>query len=438
MASDARKIAWKILNKAAKEDKTLDNLTEQVVFEDRRDRALFHTLLYGVLRWRAKLDWVIAQFSKTPMDKIEPQILNILRIGVFQIMYLERIPASAAVNTSVEMAKTIAPEWTVKFVNGLLRNISRNHQNISLPNSLSVIQSFPEWLIQRWSKRFGDEETRKLCEAMNRIPKITFRTNTLKTGREELMTAMQNDAANLEMTKYFPFGLSCDHLHTSIAEMKAFENGWFQVQDEAAQLVGWLLNPQPGEKILDACAGLGGKTGLIAQMMNNRGLLIAADKDEAKLATLDSEMNRLGVSIVITKTYDLEKSAFDEQFDRVLVDAPCSGLGVIRRNPDIKWSSSKKNLNRYAEKQLQLLENAAKMVRDGGILVYAVCSMEPEENEMVINKFLSHHSEFRIEKNLHDMLKSWIIPEGYFRTFPHLHDMDGFFAVCLRGCLNSK
>ncbi len=431
MASDARKTAWKILNKAAKEDKTLDSLTEQVVFEDRRDRALFHTMLYGVLRWRAKLDWVISRFSKTPLNKIEPQILNILRIGVFQLLYLERIPASAAVNTSVEMAKTIAPEWTVKFVNGLLRNISRN-QNISFPNSLAIEQSFPEWLIRRWTKRFGDEETRKLCEAMNRIPKITFRTNTLKTNREELMTAIRNDAEHLEETKYSPLGISCDHLHTSIAEMNAFQDGWFQVQDEAAQLVGWLLNPQPGEKILDACAGLGGKTGLIAQMMNNQGLLIAADKDEAKLATLDSEMKRLGISIVRTNAYDLEKSALDEQFDRVLVDAPCSGLGVIRRNPDIKWSSSKKNLNRYAEKQLQLLENAAKMLRDGGILVYAVCSMEPEENEMVINKFLSHHSEFRIEKNLPDTVESWIRSEGYFRTFPHLHDMDGFFAVCLR------
>lgn len=434
MASDARKTAWMILNKVAKDQsKTLDSLTEHLVFEDRRDRALFHTLLYGVLRWQAKLDWVIAQFSKTPMENIDPKILNILRIGIFQIIYSDRIPVSAAVNTSVEMAKTIAPEWTVRFVNGLLRNISRNQDNISFPDSLSVMQSFPEWLIQRWIQRFGHEETEQLCKKMNQVPKITFRTNTLKTSRENLMTAIQDNLEYLEKTALSPLGLSCEHPNISIAEMKAFKDGWFQVQDESAQLIGWLLNPQPGEKILDACAGLGGKTGLIAQMMNNQGSLIAADKDKAKLLRLETEMNRLGISIVKTMSYDLEKpSDSDEQFDRVLVDAPCSGLGVIRRNPDIKWSLSKKNLNRYADKQLQLLENASIMVKSGGVLVYAVCSMEYEENESVISRFSERHSDFEIEKDYPEIVRTLISSDGFFKTFPHIHDMDGFFAVCLR------
>lgn len=440
MPDNARKNALMILNRLNSEQETLDNLVENVVMADRRDRALFNALVYGVLRWRAKLDWIIAHFSKTPPDKIDPQILNILRLGLFQILYLDRVPDSAAVNTAVEMAKPIAAIWTVRFVNGLLRNAIRHHKDVVYPDidknpiaALSVNKSFPEWLIRRWVERFGVEETETLCDAMNAVAPLTLRVNTLKTNREALIAAVRDDVENAEITPYSPTGIFCHNLKKPISEMTAFENGWFQVQDEAAQLAVYLLDPRPGEKILDACAGLGGKTGTIAQLMNDHGMIAASDKDARKLSRLDAEMTRLGISIVKTSVRDLEKTpSLTEQFDRVLLDAPCSGLGVMRRNPDIKWAISKKNIKRYAQKQQVLLENAAGLVRAGGCLMYAVCSMESEETEAVMREFLNRHHEFEIKTECPEIVRPFVNEPGYFRTFPHLHGTDGFFAACLQ------
>lgn len=440
MPDNARKNALTILNRLNSGQQTLDSLVENVVMEDRRDRALLNALVYGVLRWRAKLDWIIARFSKTPPAKIDPRILNILRLGLFQIMYLDRVPDSAAVNTAVELAKPVAATRTVGFVNGLLRNAIRHHKDIAYPDvdknpvsALSVNKSFPEWLIRRWLERFGIEETEKLCDAMNAVAPLTLRVNTLKTNREALTTAIQSDVEKAEITPYSPTGIFCVNLKKTVSDMTAFQNGWFQVQDEAAQLAVYLADPQPGEKILDACAGLGGKTGAMAQLMNNQGIIAASDKDAQKLSLSETDMRRLGVSIVKTYVQDLEKTpSSDEQFDQVLLDAPCSGLGVMRRNPDIKWAASKKNIKRYAQKQQMLLENAAILVRPGGCLTYVVCSTEPEETEAVIHGFLNRHHKFEIKTDLPEIVRPFVNEFGYFKTFPHLHGTDGFFAVRLR------
>jgi 16S rRNA (cytosine967-C5)-methyltransferase len=224
----------------------------------------------------------------------------------------------------------------------------------------------------------------------------------------------------------------------SISDLAAFNNGWFQVQDEAAQLVSLLLNPQPGESVLDACAGLGGKTAHLAQLLRNKGSIIAMDKDEKKLQQLDSEMQRLGVSIVRTTCYDLNLPLdlkLQGNFDRILLDAPCSGLGVLRRNPDIKWKSSETDLKRHAGVQKRFLENLAPLVKLNGILVYAVCSIEPEENEAVITPFLKKHPEFVIDKNLEKLpetLHSMVEPAAGFKTLPLLNHMDGFYFVRLK------
>jgi 16S rRNA (cytosine967-C5)-methyltransferase len=440
MADNARKNALMILNRLDSGQDTLDNLVENVVMADRRDRALLNALVYGVLRWRARLDWIIAHFSKTPLVNIDPPILNILRLGLFQIMYLDRVPDSAAVNTSVEMAKSIAAIWTVRFVNGLLRNAIRHYKDVAYPDieknpasALSVNKSFPEWLIRRWLERFGTEETENLCDAMNAIAPLTLRVNTLKTKREALITEIRDDVEKAEITPYSPTGIFCINLKKPLSDMTTFQNGCFQVQDEAAQLAVYLLDPQPGEKILDACAGLGGKTVAIAQLMNDQGMIVASDKDARKLSRLDAEMTRLGVSIVKTSVQDLEKTpSSDEQFDKVLLDAPCSGLGVMRRNPDIKWAASKKNIKRYAQKQQVLLENSAVFVKPGGCLTYIVCSTEPEETDAVIHDFLSRHHEFEIKADCPAIVRPVVNELGYFRTFPHLHGTDGFFAVCLQ------
>lgn len=449
ITNDARKTALFILNTLDKGRLTLDGIVEDVLGTDdlltRRDRALANALVYGVLRWQGHLDWTIGHFSKTRLNKIDPPVLNILRLGLFQIKFLNRIPPSAAVNTSVQMAKSVAAPWVAKFVNGVLRNAAENYKDVVFPDlekdpvlALAAIKSFPKWLIKRWINRLGLEQTEALCDAINTIPPITIRTNTFKVSRKNLMESLGNDVDKIAFTPYSPEGLSFYSPRLPIPETKAFQAGWFQVQDEAAQLVTLLLNPQSGQRVLDACAGLGGKTGHIAQIMKNQGKITAMDKDGKKLLQLASEMNRMGFSNVTALQHDLNQPLTRKRmgtFDRILLDAPCSGLGVLRRNPDTKWSTSKKDLSRLKAGQKKYLDALADLVKPSGTLVYAVCSTEPEENEDVISAFLNNHSEFVIEKNPNGLpfkARSLVNANGYFRTFPHLNPMDGFFAVCLK------
>jgi len=449
MADDARKTALLILNTLDKKHNTLDSVLERILSQkirlSKKDQALLYALVYGVLRWRGRLDWIIEHFSKTRLDRIDPMVLNILRLGLFQVIFLTRVPASAAVNTSVEMTKSVAAPWVVRYVNGLLRNAVRKYMDVPFPDvdndpvpALATRKSFPKWLIKRWLNRFGLEETERLCNSVNTIPPITVRANTLRTTRKNLTESLKDVAQNITPTSFAPDGISFFNPKRPIPEIVPFQKGLFQVQDEAAQLVTLLLNPQPGETILDACAGLGGKTGHIAQMMENSGRLMAMDNDKQKLLQLMSAMNRLGVSMVTTFSHDLNNplrpSRF-EIFDRILLDAPCSGLGVLRRNPDAKWIASKQNLEHFQEKQVRFLDNLAPLVKPCGVMVYAVCSTEPEENETVVKVFLNKHSDFAIEHNTTGLPPescSLVSKNGYLRTFPHLHNMDGFFAVCLK------
>ncbi|MEA3435805.1 MAG: 16S rRNA (cytosine(967)-C(5))-methyltransferase RsmB [Thermodesulfobacteriota bacterium] len=446
---DARKTALYILNSLDKGNKTLDSILE--TFSDKtdllskRDRSLLNALVYGVIRWRGRLDHIIDYLSNIPVTKIDPKILNIIRIGLFQIIYLSRIPVSAAVNTSVELAKSFAPPWVIGFVNAILRNADRKLEKVPFPDpkknpvsAIAVQSSFPKWLIKRWLHRYGQKETVQLCDALNSIPPITVRTNTLKATRKILLKSLKKEVEKIECTTYSPDGISFSKPNSSIPEIKSFKDGWFVVQDEAAQLITLLLDVRPGDTVLDACAGLGGKTGHIAQLMKNMGAIFAIDKDERKLSRLSSEMKRLGISIITPLTRDLEKplniKGF-KLFDRILLDAPCSGLGALRRNPDIKWATSKKNLNYYKKKQLLFLKNLAFLVKPSGILVYAVCSSEPEENEEVVKEFLSMHSEFDI-KNVSGLLPcgytSVVSEDRYLKTLPHKNNMDGFFSVCFQ------
>ena len=446
---DARKTALYILNSLDKGNKTLDSILE--TFSDKtdllskRDRSLLNALVYGVIRWRGRLDYIIGHFSNTPLTRINPKVLNIIRIGLFQIIYLSRIPVSAAVNTSVELAKSSAAPWVIGFVNAILRNAAKKFEAVPFPDpkkdpvsAIAAQSSFPKWLIKRWLHRYGQKETAQLCDAVNAVPPITIRTNTLKTTRDNLLNSLKKEVEKIECTTYSPDGISFFNPNSSIPEIKSFKDGWFVVQDEAAQLITLLLDVRPGDTVLDACAGLGGKTGHIAQIMKNQGTIFAIDKDESKLSRLVSEMKRLGISIITPLTCNLEKPLDIKGvklFDRILLDAPCSGMGVIRRNPDIKWTTSKKNLNYYKKKQLLFLKNLACLVKPSGILVYAVCSTEPEENEEVINNFLNKHTEFAI-KNICDVQSfnhSYVV-EGkiFLKTSPIHNNMDGFFAVCLQ------
>jgi 16S rRNA (cytosine967-C5)-methyltransferase len=440
-----RRAALDILNRLDQDQRTLDIILDEVhakkQFPAKRDRALLQTLVFGVLRWRGRLDYVLGTFSRTPLKKIDPPVRNILRLGLFQILYLSRIPQSAAVNTAVELAKKTAPPWVVRFVNGVLRTAAREHENIKFPDidqnpvaAISTRKSFPEWYVRRRVNAVGCDETIALCDAINKIPDITLRTNTLRTDREILLKSLTDSAEGVAATAVAPDGITLTNPKKSIPQIEAFKRGWFQVQDEAAQLISLLTAPHPGESVLDACAGLGGKTGHMAQLMRNSGSITAVDTSSDKLGQLVRQMQRMGVSIVDTRTVDLTKPSDViklGRFDKILLDAPCTGLGVLRRNPDAKWKVRESMINQAARKQAELIHNLATLVNPGGYLVYAVCSTEPEENEAVAESFLEIHPEFTTadpREYLHSAVVSLIGRDGSLKTLPHRHNMDGFFG----------
>lgn len=446
--ADARAAALRVLERLDSHPATLDSILEnEAAMLDRlprRDRALFNQLVYGVLRWRLRLDAVIGAHASRPLKKIAPTVRNILRLGLFQIRFLDRIPASAAVNTTVALAKTHRASKAAGFVNAVLRSALRTPGRDGLPDAaadpvghLSVSQSVPRWLVTRWIDRLGPEEAASLCESINTIPPTVLRSNPLKNSLPELVDALAADAEQVEPLAAVPGALQLFRPCRAIHHMQAFADGRFSVQDGAAQLISLLLGPKPGETVLDACAGLGGKTTHLAQLMENRGRVVALDHVASKLERLEKESRRLGITVIETRRADLNRpiDAFDfPRFDRILLDAPCSGLGVLRRNPDAKWSFLKKDIAGFARRQVRFLDRLAPLVKKGGALVFAVCSMEPEENESVVMQFLKKHPNFAITAGQAIMEKS-VLPlldaDGFFRSAPHTHHMDGFFAARL-------
>ncbi|MBW1858954.1 MAG: 16S rRNA (cytosine(967)-C(5))-methyltransferase RsmB [Deltaproteobacteria bacterium] len=449
MVAVSRRISLSVLNRLDDSNAFPQQLLHRAFEQEgkliRKDRALATELVYGVLRWRSRLDWVISQLSTTPVHKIDPFVLNILRLGLFQILFHSRIPPSAAVNDAVKMAKAREPLWVVRFVNGVMRAAVRRGKEIPLPDdrdnpikAIAVRESHPLWLVERWGERLGIEETKRLCEANNQIPPVTVRANTLKVSRQQLMDSLKKQVSHVTQTPFAPDGLSLRRLRHAIMDLPSFKDGWFQVQDEAAQLITHLLDPSPGETVLDACAGYGGKTGHIAQLMKDRGKVKAMENQSWKLNQLKTSLERLGISSVTMWHHDLSESipiAHFNSFDRVLLDAPCSGLGVLRRNPDAKWRKTEADLIRLRADQLRFLGCLAPLVKPGGHLVYAVCSLEPEEGEDVVQDFLKNQAQFVIDREpigVLDMDAGLVDSSGCFRSLPHKQNMDGFFAVRLK------
>lgn len=446
--ADARSAALGVLERLEGGKTTLDALLDDTLpMRDalgRRDRALFNQLVYGVLRWRMRLDAVIGVQADRPLHKIATTVRNILRLALFQIQFMDRIPPSAAVNTAVNLARSHGVAKAAGFINALLRNHLRDPGSFCLPDAqaapvdhLAVSASLPRWLAERWIGRFGADGARALGNAINTIPSITLRCNGLKNTMDELMAALTDEADTVEALAALPGAVRLVAPRRPIARMQAFADGRFAVQDGAAQLVSLLLAPRPGETVLDACAGLGGKTGHLAQLMENRGRLVALDSIGAKLARLEGEMQRLGAAIVHARQMDLNHAPAPDalpRFDRILLDAPCSGLGVLRRNPDAKWAAQKQGIARFAKRQLRFLTHLAPLLKPGGTLVFSVCSMESEENEAVIERFLKNHPNFVIdslESTENRCVRPYLDADGFFRTFPHVHKLDGFFAARL-------
>ncbi|MGD9731681.1 MAG: transcription antitermination factor NusB, partial [Desulfamplus sp.] len=391
MENDPRYAALLILKENSHTRVTLDKILEQfspnLEMLSKLDRSLANAIVYGTLRWQAYLDWIIQPFSDRKLETLKTEVIYILRMAIFQIVFMDKIPVSAAVNTAVNLAKKVSHQGTAGFVNAVLRKASANFKdienstqiadykditsvkNISFPDPasepelyISIVKSMPLWLVRRWTAKFGFDKTQRLCDTINTIPPITIRANTLKIDRDSLLSIYSPYAETISPTNDSPDGISFTKPKIPIHESEPFKNGLFQVQDEAAQLVTIMLNPLPKDRVLDACAGLGGKTGHIAQLMQNQGVIVACDNDAQKLNSLEQEMKRLGVNIVQPLCKDILKADladFDALFDKVLVDAPCSGMGVLRRNPDAKWKRTKKDLARFGIRQEKMLLNAA-------------------------------------------------------------------------------
>jgi len=421
-----------VLGKGFKPREVLDHLSGSI---SAKDRAFLMETVYGVLRHRDRLDWTIDRFLKKPSG-VKGFTRDNLRLGAYQISDM-RVPEWAAVDEAVSLEQRHAP-----LVNAVLRNIIRNKDVISgelkdmrlramdaetstsqSTKDISVLTSHPTWLIRRWINRFGAKESLALAEADNRIPPLTLRVNVLKAGRDEVLAELKESGIDARPTKKSSQGIRLKGTRP-ISEIAEYL-GKVYVQDEAAQLVSEMLGPEPGERVLDACAAPGGKTTHMAEMMKNKGEVVAVEVDERRIAILRENIEVMGASCVKVINGDITALEGLGTFDRVLIDAPCSSLGVIRRNPDVKYRHKASDLSRLAERQGRILEAASKLLKPGGTLLYCTCSTEPEEGEQVVQKFLKTSGDF-ININI------GMSGEDFMRTFPHRDDMDGFFAARLK------
>jgi 16S rRNA (cytosine967-C5)-methyltransferase len=404
------------------------------------DRAFATEILYGTIRWKLRIDYFIQKFSKVKIKDMSTWVLCCIRTAVYQIFFMDKVPDFAAVNQAVEITK-IRDKKASSFVNGVLRNILRNKNefnNINIKDrikKLSVEYSHPEWMIKKFTEAFGEKFVISLMEKNNTPPELSIRINTLKTTKEELKELLINKGIDVKEGRV-PECLMLKGYH-SIEKSEEFNNGLFTIQDESSMLVAKVLSPMPGERIIDLCSAPGGKTTHIAQLMNNNGEITALDIHEHKLLLVNDNAKRLGIDII--KTYLKDATTYIDEFkdyaDRVLIDAPCSGIGLIRKKPEIRWNISEKDIIELQKVQYSILKNAAKYVKVGGVIVYSTCTITMEENEDIIKRFLNEHSNFELENIcgiLPERLSTSTCSSGYVKLFPNVHDTDGFFISRLR------
>ena len=416
---------------------------EHRALADPRDRALGTEIVIGTLRWQRALDAAIAGAAARPIESLDPGILLILRLSLYQLLHLDRVPASAVVDDAVSLTRSAGQARATGFVNGVLRTLSRQRGALGLParpgagasrqaavNYLGITQSHPDWLVARWLDRYGFDRAAAWTEFNNTTPALTLRANRLVNSRDALR-AQLFDEDELETTpgRYAPDALIVDSGRLPDAR------GRFTIQDEASQLVPLLLGARPGERVLDLCASPGGKATALAAEMQGRGLLVACDARARRMRLLAAAVRAsLAPNIRLVQVGGRDEVPFGPVFARVIVDAPCSGLGTVRRDPDIRWRRTEAQLAEFAAYQRTLLARAARAVAPGGRVVYATCSSEPEENEAVVDAFLAEHADFRLEDARDidgDRLGQVTDARGMLRTLPFTHGLEAFFAAAL-------
>ncbi len=437
----ARQLAFQVLKqiqRGAFADVALDRTLNQVNLPE-RDRKLATELVYGAIRRQRTLDAIIDQLAKKPANQQPPALRLILHLGLYQLRYLDQIPASAAINTTVELAKQNDLAGLSGFVNGLLRRYDRQPDK-ALPQSphgatnIGIQYSFPDWIVQVYLDQFGLAETEKLCNWLNQPPSIDLRINTLKTSIAALETKFQQANIAVKRLPHLPQALRLTSHAGAIQNLPGFAAGEWVVQDSSAQLVGYLLDPHPGETIVDACAAPGGKTLHIAELMQDQGTVWAIDRTASRLKKIQQNVDRLGLHCIQVKTADSRHiPELVNQCDRVLVDAPCSGLGTLNRHADARWRQTPESVAKLAQLQREILQQAATWVKSGGILVYATCTIHPQENESIVEHFLRQNPRWTIERPASESAIAHFITEtGWIKVLPHQHQMDGFFMVRLK------
>ena len=421
--------------------RTLAQAKLSAVGEGFAERALATELVYGCVRRQRTLDALIDQLGSRPADKQPPVLRLVLHLGLYQLRYLTAVPPSAAVNTSVDLAKASGLGKLSGVVNGLLRQYLRLAEGgidpLQLPKdtvaALGIRHSFPDWLVARWIDQLGPEETDQLCQWFNQVPSIDLRINRQQATVAAVRAAFETAGVAVDSIPGLPWGLRLVNHAGAIADLPGYSEGWWTVQDASAQMVALLLDPQPGETVLDICAAPGGKATQMAEMVGENGRVVACDRAPSRLKKITANANRLGLTNVQTHGGDsTDLALFHQQFDRVLVDAPCSGLGTLHRHADARWRQTPESIASLADLQSALLAEAARCVKPGGTLVYATCTLHPAENEAVVTAFLQSHPDWQVQPPAVEFgFGLAIAPQGWVRLWPHRHGMDGFFMARL-------
>lgn len=408
-----------------------------------KDARLFAEIVYGTVQRKNTLDYYISYFLTQKIKKKDEWVISLLRMSLYQMIFLEKIPEHAIIYEAVEIAKTKGHRGIASLVNGVLRTVQRKGiPNVDLIEDIvkrfSLKYSHPAWLISHWINEYGIEITEKICRANLQRPKVTARVNIRKTTVPKVISLLEREGVFAEESKLSMDGIVIQE--GNLFQTEVFHQGFITVQDESSMLVGRAVNPQKGEVILDCCAAPGGKTTHLAELMNNEGEIIALDIYEHKINLIKQQLKRLQLSIVKPQRLDARdaRNKFSEElFDRILVDAPCTGFGVLRRKPDIKWKRNEKDVVHMSRVQLQILESVAPLLKKGGTLIYSTCTLEKRENEQVIEQFLEKHHQFFRDQNLSLRLPNKLSPymqnkQGEVQIFPHYFHSDGFFIAALK------
>jgi 16S rRNA (cytosine967-C5)-methyltransferase len=407
------------------------------------DRALLTEMVYGTLRWRGRIDWILGQLSRKPLEQMDDRLKNLLRVTLYQIFFLDKVPDYAAVNESVEIAKAYAGKTAAGLVNAIARRSLREKERwLTVDDGgdeirrLALAWSHPQWLVKKWLDYFGAAETEALLKANNVAAPLVLRANRLKIERDALIERFKDAGIDAAPALRAPEAIRL-HRASAVDRLPGFEEGLFFVQGEASQLIAHLLDPKPGERIWDASAAPGGKATHVAELMDDRGEVIATDISKRGVERLRENARRLGLRSIQPVVADATGELTGERalpYDRILADLPCTGLGTLRSHPEAKWLKREDDIARLSRLQKEILDRVSPYLKPGGILVYSTCTLTREENEQVVENFLRRHDEYIIE-NAAEFLPAaarGMARENYFVALPHRDDTDGFFAARLR------